>query len=198
MFDYEKNIEYYNINAEKFAERTVSVDFEATQTRFLNKLSPGAMILDFGCGSGRDTRYFLTNGYRVEATDGSPELCRMASEYTGIRVRQELFQDLADIEKYDGIWACSSILHVPSNELVDVLQKMVTALKDKGIIYTSFKYGTYEGTRNGRYFTDMTEDTFTDLQKKVEHLETEDRWITSDVRPGRGEEKWLNLILRKK
>lgn len=198
MFDYEKNIEYYNINAEKFAERTVSVDFEATQTRFLNKLSPGALILDFGCGSGRDTRYFLTNGYRVEATDGSLELCRMASEYTGIRVRQELFQDLADIEKYDGIWACSSILHVPSNELVDVLQKMVTALKDKGIIYTSFKYGTYEGTRNGRYFTDMTEDTFTDLQKKVEHLGTEDRWITSDVRPGRGEEKWLNLILRKK
>ena len=198
MFDYEKNIEYYNINAEKFAERTVSVDFEATQTRFLNKLSPGALILDFGCGSGRDTRYFLTNGYRVEATDGSLELCRMASEYTGIRVRQELFQDLADMEKYDGIWACSSILHVPSNELVDVLQKMVTALKDKGIIYTSFKYGTYEGTRNGRYFTDMTEDTFTDLQKKVEHLGTEDRWITSDVRPGRGEEKWLNLILRKK
>lgn len=48
MFDYEKNIEYYNINAEKFAERTVSVDFEATQTRFLNKLSPGALILDFG------------------------------------------------------------------------------------------------------------------------------------------------------
>ena len=84
MFDYEKNIEYYNINAEKFAERTVSVDFEATQTRFLNKLSPGALILDFGCGSGRDTRYFLTNGYRVEATDGSPELCRMASEYTGV------------------------------------------------------------------------------------------------------------------
>ena len=198
MFDYEKNIEYYNINAVKFAERTVSVDFEATQTRFLNKLSPGALILDFGCGSGRDTKYFLTNGYRVEATDGSSELCRMASEYTGIRVRQHLFQDLEEIEKYDGIWACSSILHVPSNELLDVLRKMVAALKDNGIIYTSFKYGTYEGIRNGRYFTDMTEDTFTDLQKKVEHLGTEERWITSDVRPGRGEEKWLNLILRKK
>ena len=148
MFDYEKNIEYYNINAEKFAKRTVSVDFEATQTRLLNKLSPGDLILDFGCGSGRDTKYFLTNGYRVEATDGSSELCRMASEYTGIRVRQQLFQDLEEIEKYDGIWACSSILHVPSNELLDVLRKMVAAFKDNVIIYTSFNYGNYEGIRN--------------------------------------------------
>ena len=194
----DKTIRYYNLNAREFALGTVSVDFEFTQKKFTDRLPKNAAILDFGCGSGRDTKYFLTNGYRVEATDGSSELCRMASEYTGIRVRQQLFQDLEEIEKYDGIWACSSILHVPSNELLDVLRKMVAALKDNGIIYTSFKYGTYEGIRNGRYFTDMTEDTFTDLQKKVEHLGTEERWITSDVRPGRGEEKWLNLILRKK
>lgn len=198
IFDFDKNIEYYNINAEEFVERTVSIDLKATQVRFLNKLPPGASILDFGCGSGRDTKYFLTHGYRVEATDGSSELCRLASEYTGIRVRQQLFHDLAEREKYDGIWACSSIRHVPFNELADVLQKMVIALKDDGIIYISFKYGTYEGIRNGRFFTDMTEDTFADLQKRVAHIETEDQWITSDARPGRGEEKWLNLILRKK
>jgi len=198
MSDLEKTIVYYNINAKKFVEGTVSVDFEATQTRFLNKLTPGASILDFGCGSGRDTKYFLAHGYRVEALDGSSELCRLAGEYTGIKVRQMLFQDLAETEKYDGIWACSSILHVPSSELTDVLRKMVTALKDDGIIYTSFKYGTYEGIRNGRFFTDMTEDTFADLQRRVDHIEIEDQWITSDVRPKRGEEKWFNLILRKK
>lgn len=113
-------------------------------------------------------------------------------------MKQMLFHDLAEINKYDGIWACSSILHVPSDRLADILTKMVVALKDNGIIYTSFKYGTYEGIRNGRYFTDMTEDTFANIQKNVEHIEIEEQWRTSDVRKGRGEEQWLNLILRKK
>ena len=99
---------------------------------------------------------------------------------------------------YDGIWACSSILHVPTSELKSVILKMSEALKKKGIIYTSFKYGTFEGERNGRYFTDMTEETFALLIRDIRELEIEELWITSDVRPGRGEEKWLNLILRKK
>ena len=110
-----------------------------------------------------------------------------------------LFQDLKEVERYDGIWACSSILHVPSKELTDVIRKMSAALKHNGIIYTSFKYGTYEGMRNGRFFIDMTEDRFADLLKRVEdvNIEIEEQWITADVRPGREEERWLNLILRK-
>ena len=74
---------------------------------------------------------------------------------------------------------------------------MALAVKSEGIIYTSFKYGTFSGERNGRYFTDMTEDSFDELLRKIPELKTEELWITSDVRPGRGEEKWLNLILRK-
>lgn len=65
------------------------------------------------------------------------------------------------------------------------------------MIYTSFKYGTFSGERNGRYFTDMTEETFAELLQKIPELEIEEQWITSDARPGRGEEKWLNLILKK-
>ena len=67
----------------------------------------------------------------------------------------------------------------------------------QSIIYTSFKYGTFEGERNGRYFTDMTEETFAKLIQDMDELEIEEQGITSEVRPGRGEEKWLNLILRK-
>ena len=108
------------------------------------------------------------------------------------------FQELAEVGKYDGIWACSSILHLPMNELVEVMRKMAVALKENGIIYTSFKYGTFAGERNGRYFTDMTEETFAEFLGEVGDLEVEEQWTTSDVRPGRGEEKWLNLILRKR
>lgn len=193
-----KTLSYYNQNADQFCENTISVEFSATQNRFLSHLPAAAYILDFGCGSGRDTKVFLDRGYNVEAIDGSEELCKLASQYTGVQVRHMFFQELSAVSKYDGIWACSSILHLSRDELFDVMCKMVTALKSNGIIYTSFKYGTFSGERNGRFFTDMTEKTFTDFIRKIGDLQVEEEWITSDVRPGRNEEKWLNLILRKK
>lgn len=191
-------IQYYNQNAEQFVQGTLSVDFMATQERFLSKLSVDACILDLGCGSGRDTKYFLDQGYNVEAIDGSEELCKLASTYTGIEVKNMLFQDLQEVDKYDAIWAYSSILHLPYAELVGVMKKMVIALKDNGLIYASFKCGTFEGIRNDRYFIDMTEDNLEELLQDVDGLAIEETWVTSDVRPGRGEEKWLNLFLRKK
>ncbi len=194
----QSTLTYYNQNALSFTAATVSVDFTATQTRFTSHLPQGAILLDFGCGSGRDTKYFLSQGFQVEAIDGSEELCKLATVYTGIPVKNMLFQELNAVEQYDGIWACSSILHLPLEELKQVLRKMAIALKPQGIIYTSFKYGNFAGERKGRYFTDMTEASFASLMQNIATLETEEQWITSDVRPGRGEEKWLNVILRKK
>lgn len=194
----QNTLTYYNQNATQFYTGTVSVDFTATRQRFLSYIPNPALILDFGCGSGRDAKAFLDQGYQVEAIDGSEELCKLATQYTGIQVRHMLFQELSVKEKYDGIWACSSILHLPKDELADVMRKMTIALKPNGIIYTSFKYGTFSGERNGRYFTDMTEAAFADFISNIEALQVEEQWISSDVRPGRGEERWLNLILRKK
>lgn len=190
-------LNYYNNSAVDFYQNTVSVEFSDTQSKFLSKLDKNAYILDFGCGSGRDTKAFLNQSYHVEATDGSAELCKLATQYTGISVRHMLFQELSAVDQYDGIWACSSILHLPLDELSDVMCKMAIALKSNGIIYTSFKYGTFSGERNGRYFTDMTESTFTAFIRNIADLVTEEQWISSDVRPGRGEEQWLNIILRK-
>ena len=190
-------LDYYNKNAQQFSKETISVDFTKTQDRFLNYLTDKGYILDFGCGSGRDTKYFLDKGFQVKAVDGSKELCRLAAEYTGIKVGQMLFEDLDEKEIYDGIWACSSILHLPKTELTGVIGKMCAALKASGIIYTSFKYGEYEGERNGRYFTDFTIENFRKFIHNIDSVKIEEYWITGDVRQGRGEEKWLNLILRK-
>nr|WP_297767203.1 class I SAM-dependent methyltransferase [uncultured Butyrivibrio sp.] len=189
-------INYYDTNAEEFIRGTLDVDFSTTQNRFLSQLS-GKTILDFGCGSGRDTKYFLEQGYDVTAIDGSAELCKAASQYTGIDVRCMLFQDLSESNRYDGIWACSSILHLSKPELKSVLQKMSEALVPDGIIYTSFKYGIFEGERNGRYFTDFTTETFTEFISSIKTLAIKEYWITGDVRPGREDEKWLNLMLQK-
>ena len=198
MMNKNKTLEYYNKNADNFAITTINVDFYETQNRFSTLLPEHGYILDFGCGSGRDTKYFLEQGFYVDATDGSEEMCHIASNYTGIQVRRLLFEELDENKKYDGIWACASILHLPKKQLREVLKNMYAALKSKGWIYTSFKYGEFEGERNGRYFTDFTTDTFKDFIHDMHGLKIEEQWITGDVRPGRGEEKWLNLLLQKK
>ena len=191
-----KTLDYYNKNSEAFIQGTISADLKDLQNKFLNELN-GNKILDFGCGSGRDTKCFIETGYDVDAIDGSIELCKSASIYTGIQVKHMLFQDLDKQDYYDGIWACSSILHLPKSELKNVLSKMNRALKGDGTIYTSFKYGDFEGERNGRFFTDFTFDTFKNFIKGVDNLAIKEHWITTDVRPGREEEKWLNLLLQK-
>lgn len=192
-----KTIDYYNNNYESFISDTLSIDFSLIQDTFLSYLFPKAYILDFGCGSGRDTKYFLDYGFQVDAIDGSFELCRVASKYTGINVKQMFFHELDEVEKYDGIWACASILHVKRNELPNIINRMSIATKINGIIYISFKYGDFEGERNGRYFTDMTENSIEEILVCFPELNVEKMWITSDVRFGRGDEKWLNIILRK-
>lgn len=191
-----KTLDYYNQNVTTFIADTISVDLKDTQNKFINAL-PGDKILDLGCGSGRDTKYFLEIGLKVTAVDGSEELCKRASDYLGIPVYHMLFQELDLEDEYNGIWACSSILHLPKDELRTVFYKMVTALKSSGIIYTSFKYGEFEGERNGRYFTDFTIELFSEFIKNIPDLKIEEQWITEDVRPGRRDEKWLNLLLRK-
>ena len=191
-------LQYYDQHAKAYVDSTRDVEFSQTQERFLQYLEPGAWILDFGCGSGRDTKYFRNRGFQVEAVDGSAEFVHIASEYTGINVRRMLFQDLDEVECYDGIWACSSILHLPCAELEVVLGKMARALRRRGIVYTSFKYGTEEGERSGRYFTNMTEAKMAGLLERIPVYDVEEMWVTFDVRPGRGDERWLNMILRKR
>lgn len=188
-------LSYYNTRSASFVEHTLSADMSTTRNRFTALLPANAYILDLGCGSGRDAKAFLDAGYRVDAIDGSEELCKYARAYTGIDVRCMRFQELDMKETYDGIWACASLLHLPEKELEEVLRKVGTALKMGGILYTSFKYGDFSGMRDGRFFTDFTEDSLREFLRKFPEFSIEERWITSDVRPGREEEKWINILL---
>lgn len=197
MMSHNSTISYYEDHADAFAANTKDVDFYDTQERFLRWLPDGGKILDFGCGAGRDTKFFLQKGYEVEALDGSWKLCKIAEKNTGIKVTYQRFETFQKEECYDGIWACASVLHLPAEQLQMVLKNLAAALKKEGVLYLSFKYGTEETIRNGRFFTDMTEEMFASVLQQGLELTLEEEWVSADVRPGREKEQWLNLILKK-
>ena len=107
----DKTLEYYARNTNAFFDETVNADVSPLWERF-ERAVPGGHILDLGCGSGWDAKHYLEKGYQVTAIDGSAELCRKASEYTGIVVAKKDFFDIDEKNVYDGIWACASLLHV--------------------------------------------------------------------------------------
>lgn len=192
-----ETLKYYDDNAEEFVRNTINVNFAEIQEKFIKLLPDGGKILDFGCGSGRDASYFYKRGFLVDAVDGSAELCKLAGRYSGINVRQMLFSELNAVEEYDGIWACSSILHLPIAELKEVMIKILCALKNYGWFYASFKYGEFEGVRNGRYFTDFTKESFERFISDMSGFSIKESWLSDDARSDRSDEKWLNLILQK-
>ena len=183
---------YYKEHAKEFIEDTFNCDM-SEQYRFFEKHLKGeGTILDIGFGSGRDSLYFKSKGYEVYAIDPEEEFVKHGKELGLQNVFKMNAQEINFVNKFDGIWACASLLHVPSKELKIVFEKCKKALKNGGIIYASFKYGDFEGIRNDRYYIDLNENNigkFTNLTI----LEIE---ITFDVRPNRNE-KWLNIIFKK-
>ncbi|HHP0285424.1 class I SAM-dependent methyltransferase [Acinetobacter baumannii] len=191
-----KTIDYYNMHSDQFAESTFNVDMESLYHPFLEHLPSTARILDLGCGSGRDSLAFKKKGYEVDACDYSEELVKKAHELTGINVRHQSFYDLDKVERYDGIWACASLLHCERDRLAEVLQKMLSALNPNGVIYMSFKYGDSDREKDGRQFTDLDENQAEALLEQFDNVQQIQQWVTLDQRPDR-QEKWLNLLWKK-
>ena len=187
-----ETMDFYDANAASYVAETADVEFGPLQREFARRLPEGGRVLDLGCGSGRDSLAFLRAGLEVDAVDGSEQMVEAASGLTGLPVVHALFSDYEPQGPYDGIWACSSLLHVPVAELPDVISKYAQALAPGGTFYLSFKLGAHDGMRGVRWFTDLDEPALRALIAEVPGLEVDAVEITGDARPGRSGEKWLN------
>ncbi|MCF8011134.1 MAG: class I SAM-dependent methyltransferase [Clostridiales bacterium] len=189
---------HYEKNAFAFYNNTVNVDMTELYIPFLRLIKKGGHILDAGCGSGRDSLYFLNHGYEITALDSSKALAELASGLINRKVLHMRLQDIDFEQKFDGIWACASLLHVSRKEMDDVLKRLIKALNNNGILYASFKYGDKEETvKDNRFFNCYDEKSSGELLERHPALQLIERWTTSDVRPGKTEEKWLNILLKK-
>jgi SAM-dependent methyltransferase len=177
--------QYYEQFAAEFFGSTVGVDMAPIHQRFLAQLTPGAHILDAGCGSGRDARAFAEAGFQVTAFDASAELARLASAHCGFEVAVRRFEDVDEVETFDGIWCCASLLHVPLAAMPATLDCLWRALRPGGTLYVSFKHGTGERVHGGRRFTDADEATLRQWFGRWPDVHQLDVWLTDDQRPDR-------------
>ena len=186
---------YYENNALKYISETINCDMQSQYGFFLKHMSASGLILDIGFGSGRDMIYFKSLGYEVEGIDPSESFINhMKSK--GYHVEKKYAEELNEVNKYDGIWACASLLHVPRIHLNDVFKRCSASLKENGIMYCSFKYGDYEGNIDGRFFNYMNEELLNEYIKDT-NLKIIDICITGDSLSNR-DIRWLNVVLEKR
>lgn len=186
---------YYESNAERYAEETLSADMSEQYRRFLPLLKNGAKILDVGSGSGRDACYFQKQGYQVTALEPSKNLCReIRKVFSGEIVCSDI-QNYQPEERYDGIWACASLIHLQEEEVLQFFEKIDQYLDDNGIIYISGKNGIPTGgVEDGRFFLEFTEHLVEKILTVNKQLKLEQLWYTEDVSGRRGF-RWLNVVL---
>ena len=187
---------YYESNAERYAAETISADMSEQYQRFLPLLKKGAKILDVGSGSGRDAFYFQKHGYQVTALEPSKNLGReIRKVFSGEIVCSDI-QSYQPMERYDGIWACASLIHLQEEEILCFFKKMDMYLSDNGIVYASGKCGISTGeVADGRFFLEFTEQLVEKILTVNKQLQLEQLWYTEDVRGRRGF-RWLNVVLR--
>lgn len=191
-------IEYYEKNADAFIESTINANDSDLYKPFEELLTPGCRILDLGCGSGRDSKYFTEKGYDVVALDPSPAMCVQTRVLVHIPVYEMRAEEMQFSNEFGGVWACASLLHVPRDKQKNVLHRIATVLKDEGILYASWKYGTKDRTADGKKYVDMNDSLIYEIIKEVPEIQIVKMWTTKDVRNEYSTQKWLNVLLRKK
>lgn len=188
---------FYDNNAQAYCKETQGFNVEGLYQPFLNLLTQGGHILDLGCGSGRDSKVFINKGYTVTAVDGSAKIAKCAEDFIGQPVTVSTFQELSYSNAFDGVWASASLLHCPRIQILDVLARIVAALKSNGVVYMSFKCGEDETTdQRGRYFNNYTLATLQSLIDEIPELTVVELW--SETKPLRGcEQRWINVLAMK-
>lgn len=185
---------YYEKNAKQFIEETLDKEMHAQYALFEKHIPKPSTILDAGCGSGRDSLYFKNKGHQITAFDNSKEMCDFAAKLLGQKVLHLGFEELEFEKSFDAVWASASLLHISKQQMPEVLHKLAHALKDKGTVYASFKYGENEFVKEGRFFNAYTEESFTQLIEQTSFTCSE-ILVLKDTRPQREDESWLNAIL---
>ena len=192
-------VAFYNGDPQGYARDTLASDISYLYPRFLENVPAGGLILDAGCGAGRDVAEFVSRGYRVEAFDASSGLAALASEHTGIEVKVARFEDIPPHPcRYDGIWCFASLLHVARPALPHVLAKLTASLRPGAPLFASFKRGETDTVdARGRRFTNFTAVAMSSLVDAEAKLSDVEVWEEDGPSALDGMTRWLYVMAKR-
>lgn len=110
---------------------------------FMKLLPKGGRVLDVGCASGRDSRTFAQEGFRVVGIDLVDLFLREARK----KVPQAKFikMDLLNLKfpknYFDAVWAHAVLLHIKKKDIPKVLKGFYNILKPGGKLHIRVKEG---------------------------------------------------------
>ena len=195
-----RTLAHYDGSAQAFWEGTRNHDVSQNYAALLTAIegTPPFVILDFGCGPGRDLAYFQSLGHEAIGLDGSARFVAMARASTGCEVLHQQFLELAlPAARFSGVFANASLFHVPTQELGRVLSALRTSLVTRGVLFCSNPRGhDTEGFSGPRYGAFHTYETW---RKYVVAAGFDE--ITHYYRPEgkpREEQGWLATVWRKR
>jgi SAM-dependent methyltransferase len=193
----DSTIDFYDQHAAEYFDRTATADLSSLYERFVRHLKPGAAVLDVGAGSGRDMKALKARGFRLLGIDASCKLAECASEFSGAICEPIRFDQIRFRNRFDGIWACASLLHVPKRSMPDVLHKLFVSLKRNGVLFVSLRHGDGESvSSDGRFFAYCRSG---ELRSFIENAGfwIDDLWTSADRLPSRESIEWINVIAHK-
>lgn len=194
-----QTIAHYDRNAERFWQGTRDHDVAQNRAALLGAIeAPGPYrILDFGCGPGRDLRYFSELGHEAIGLDGSAALAALARAHSGCEVMVQDFLDITlTANWFDGIFANASLFHVERAALPELLRRLHASLKPRGVLFSSNPRGhDEEGVSGGRFSCFHSEPSWRRLVGAAGFVE-----IDHFYRPAglpRDQQPWFATVWRK-
>jgi len=191
----DENIKYYNDHALSYYKQTAFIDMGDLYKIFTDLIPRGGLILDAGCGVGRDTRYFIKNAFRVIAFDASIEMVKLCNGYPFAYCTQMTFDSLEYVEEFDGVWASASLVHVPHSKLLETFTRIFRSLKPGGIFYFSLKLKN-KNIQNGRHFYYFDQKYISKILSEVPFKEIKPPWENESKLNG-SEDHWKSFLWMK-
>jgi SAM-dependent methyltransferase len=136
-----KTISAYDLQVDSYVDIINQQPIDNILLNFIARFEPGDYVLDLGCGPAICSATMREHGLRVDPTDASKEMIKLANTTFNIGARLAVFKDIDTSNTYDGIWANFSLLHATPEDFSNILKTLHQALKPKGILHLGMKIG---------------------------------------------------------
>lgn len=136
-----ETIAVYDAKFEDYAKLTEQLKPSGSLLRFINAVTPGGTVLDFGCGPGEAARAMSVAGLDATALDASEGMISLVRKIPKVKAVHADFKWLQHEQAFDGIWANFALLHADPEDFPGYLDAIAKALKPGGIFHLGMKIG---------------------------------------------------------